>query len=307
MTRVLVVGGSGMLGHRLVLELDGQAGLDLHVTVRHAVAPPFRAAGASYHQGVDLTASTAPIARILGKLQPDVVINAVGAIKQKDLATDIDQTFLLNGTLPHALALLNPNPHGRVIHVSTDCVFRGDRGAYRQDEPPDALDLYGRSKAVGELTYGSHLTLRTSMIGFELGGHLGLLSWLFRQPPGAVVRGYTHARFSGLTTGALSRTMAGLVAGGDVPTGLWHVAAEPISKYELLQRLNVAFALGHTLVPDDTVRIDRTLDDVPWRRRTGTFRPDWDSLVNDLQADWRLRPYAAVYSALRRTSGVNPA
>ncbi len=303
MTRVLIVGGSGMLGHRLALELAEQAGLDLHVTLRRQVPEPFRASGARYHQGVDLTAGTAPVARLLQELSPDIVLNAVGAIKQKDLGSNIDQAFFLNGTLPHALALLNPNPAARVIHVSTDCVFRGDRGGYRQEEPPDAEDLYGRSKAVGELAYGRHLTLRTSIIGFELAGHLGLVSWFFRQAPGSRVPGYTRARYSGLTTGALSRCIAELLAGPRIPTGVWHLASTPVSKFDLLSRLNAAFGLGHTLVPDETVSMDRTLDDSPWRRLTGTARPDWSALVDDLLADWKRWPYADIYAALRPAAG----
>lgn len=307
MTRVLLVGGSGMLGHRLALELAGRAGLDVHVTVRRPVPEPFRAVGVRYHEGVDLGSGSGPVARVLAELAPDVVLNAVGAIKQKDLAANVDQSFYLNGVLPHALALLNPNPAARVVHVSTDCVFRGNRGGYRQDEPPDAEDLYGRSKAIGELAYGRHLTLRTSIIGFELAGHLGLVSWFFRQPPGSRLRGYTAARYSGLTTGALSRVIVELLAGPQLPTGTWHLASVPISKFDLLGRLNAAFGLGHTLVPDDAVRVDRTLDDTPWRQLTGTARPDWSFLVDDLLTDWKRRPYAELYAALRPAAGAVPA
>ena len=307
MTRVLVVGGSGMLGHRLVLELAGRPGLDVHATVRHPVPGPFRAAGAVYHEGIDLSAGTALVARVLADLRPDIVINAVGAIKQKDLATNIDQTYFLNGTLPHALASLNPNAAARVIHVSTDCVFQGDRGGYRQDETPDATDLYGRSKAVGELNYGGHLTLRTSIVGFELGGHLGLVSWFFKQPTGSRVHGYVNARYSGVTTGELSRTIAAAIVGNAPANGMWHVASEPISKFDLLSRINTAFALGHTLVPEEALRIDRTLNDAPWREATGTTRPSWDALVKDLQADWRDRPYAAVYSGSAPIAGAHSA
>ncbi len=293
-----------MLGHRLVLELAARRDIEVHATVRRPVSEPFRVHAAAYHEGIDLSAGTAPVARVLADLRPDVVINAVGAIKQKDLSTSIDQAYFLNGTLPHALASLNPNPAGRVIHVSTDCVFQGDRGGYRQDETPDATDLYGRSKAVGELNYGRHLTFRTSIIGFELGGHLGLMSWFFRQRSSRL-QGYVNARYSGVTTGELSRTILSTIEGSAPRSGLWHVASEPISKFDLLSRVNRAFALGHTLVPDSALRIDRTLDDAPWRERTGTSRPSWDALVKDLQDDWRARPYDAVYSAFGAVAGAH--
>lgn len=290
-----------MLGHRVALELANRPGLDVHATVRHAVPDAFRARGATYYLGVDLSTGTAPLARVLADLRPDVVINAVGAIKQKDLAADLDRTYFLNGTLPHALASLNPNPAARVIHVSTDCVFRGDRGGYRQDELPDATDLYGRSKAVGEMRYAQHLTLRTSIVGFELAGQLGLVSWLFRQPRGSTLNGFVNARYSGVTTGELSRTIAAAIAAPQ--SGLWHVASRPISKFDLLDRLNVAFRLEHTLIPDESFRVDRTLDDAPWRERTGTAQPGWDALVQDLEDDWQARPYAALYPASSPIAG----
>ena len=307
MTRVLVLGGSGMLGHRVAIELAGQGGLDLHVTVRRPVPEGFRPPGARYHEGVDLAAGPGPIVRLLGNLAPDVVVNAVGAIKQKELASDIAGTFYLNGSLPHMLALLNPNPHGRVVQVSTDCVFRGDRGHYRQEEPPDAEDLYGRSKAVGELAYGRHLTFRTSIVGFELAGHLGLISWFFKQPPGSRLNGYAGARYSGLTTRALSRLIADVLTQGEFPTGLWQVASRPITKFELLTRINKVFSLGHTLVPDEAVRSDHTLDDGPFRRLTGTRTAEWDDLIEDLRNDWLMLPYPGVYAALRPTAGAQTA
>jgi len=297
--RVLIVGGSGMFGHRAALEFASAGGFDLHVTVRRAVPARFVAPGATYHEDVDLAGGSAAAARVLKDLAPDIVVNAVGAIKQRDLEAAVDESYFLNGALPHLLALLNPNPSGRVFHISTDCVFRGDKGAYTEVDQPDVQDLYGRSKAVGELGYGRHLTLRTSIVGFEIGGHLGLVSWFFSQPPASVLRGFTHARYSGLTTGMVSRLMVALAREADPPTGLWHVASEPITKFDLLARLSAAFDLGHRLVPDDRERIDRTLDDSRFRTRTGSRRPSWDELITDLRRDWERWPYAGLYASRR--------
>lgn len=296
--RVLVVGGTGMLGHKLAHELGADGGLEVHATVRRPPAPEFAAPGVRYHAGVDLSAGSAAIAPVLRALAPDVVVNAVGAIKQKDLYAAMDETWLLNASLPHLLALLNPNPAGRVVHFSTDCVFRGDRGGYAEADAPDALDLYGRSKACGEMDYGPHLTLRTSIVGWETGGHLGLLSWFLGQPRGSELRGYTHAVYSGLPTATLSRTVRELVTGRPELRGMYHVASQPITKFDLLERLNRALGLGHRLVPDDSLRMDRSLDDTRFRTATGTAAPDWETLVRELVADLDALPYRGLYRSL---------
>ena len=296
--RVLVLGGSGMLGHKLAHVLSADPELEVHCTVRRAVPPAFAAPEARYHPGVDVSRGAAALKGVLETLAPDVVVNAVGAIKQKDLYSVVDETFYLNGTLPHLAALLNPNPAGRLIHFSTDCVFRGDRGGYTEADPPDAEDLYGRSKAVGEVGYGRHLTLRTSIIGFEVAGHLGLLSWLLRQPRPSVLPGFVGAIYSGLPTVTLSRTVLRIIREGDNLSGLYQVASEPIDKLDLLRRVSEALGLGHELRPDPSLQIDRSLDDTRFRRATGTARPGWDELVEELARDYRSLPYADAYAAL---------
>jgi dTDP-4-dehydrorhamnose reductase len=293
--RVLVVGGTGMLGHKLAHVLGADPVLEVHATVRRPPPDAFAAPGVAYHEGVELGGGTAAVARVLERLAPDVVVNAVGAIKQKDLKAAVDETFFLNGSLPHLLALLNPNPAGRVVHFSTDCVFRGDRGGYGDELPPDAEDLYGRSKAAGEVGWGRHLTLRTSIVGFETSGFLGLFSWFLQQPRGSVLRGYTDAIYSGLPTVTLARTVRDLLRAQGPLAGVWNVASEPIDKFELLRRLNEALGAGHTLVPDAGVRIDRSLDDRRFRAATGTVRPGWDALIDEAARDLASLPYRELY------------
>jgi dTDP-4-dehydrorhamnose reductase len=288
--RVLVLGGTGMLGHKLNQVLSLNPDLEVHSSVRKITAES-SCRGVLYHEGVDLLGGADVVGPLLAAVRPHVVVNAVGAIKQRDLAADVDGTFYLNGTLPHLLALLNPEPDARVIHVSTDCVFRGDTGNYREEMAPDAVDLYGRSKAVGELGYGRHLTLRTSIIGFELSGQLGLLAWFFSLPRGSVAPGYTRAIYSGLPTVTLARVIENLITSAAGLTGLYHVASEPISKFDLLSRINEAFDLGITLVPDDGMEMNRSLDDSRFRVATGTRRPGWQELLAELQTDYDSFPY----------------
>jgi dTDP-4-dehydrorhamnose reductase len=293
--RVLIVGGSGMLGHKLVQVLGADPALEVHATVRRPPPEPFRALAANYHDGVELGPRSDRLQQVLREVRPGVVINAVGAIKQKDLYENVDETFYLNGTLPHLLALFAQDDGARIVHFSTDCVFVGDRGGYGDADTPDALDLYGRSKACGEVDYSTHLTVRTSIIGFEIAGHLGLLSWFLRQPRGSTLSGYTRAIYSGLPTATLARTVRALLDRPEI-RGLYTVASEPIAKYDLLQRVNAAFDLGHTLAPNGDFVMDRSLDDTRFRRATGTRRPGWDELVDDLVADFASAPYAQVYN-----------
>jgi dTDP-4-dehydrorhamnose reductase len=296
---VLVLGAGGMLGHKVVQTLAADAALEVHAASRRAVPPGFIPAGVASSTGVDLSAGSRPLRVLLERVRPDVIVNAIGAIKQKDLAATIDETFFLNASLPHLLPLLNPNPNGRVIHISTDCVFDGAKGAYREDDGPDAVDVYGRSKAVGEIGYGPHVTLRTSIIGFEITGHLGLLSWFLKQSPGSAVRGFTKAIFSGLPTVTLSRVIRDTITRHGDLSGLYHVASDPISKYALLGRVNEALDLGCRLEPDDRVKIDRSLDDTRFRQATGTIRPDWEALVDELRNDYLSAPYEPIYQELR--------
>lgn len=293
--RVLILGGTGMLGHKLVQVLADAPGLELHATSRRDPHRALAGLGATFHVGVELGTGTEELGRILEELRPDVVVNAVGVIKQQDPERHLERTFLLNASLPHLVPLLNPNKEGRVITFSTDCVFRGDRGNYSEADRPDAEDAYGRSKACGELLYGRHLTIRTSIVGFELTGFASLFSWLLRQPRGSVLRGYSRAWYSGLPTVSLSRLVRELLVNDTHLGGLYHVASEPITKLDLLRRLADALGLDVTFVPDETVAINRILDDREFRRIAGYPRPAWGELIKEMAVDFESLPYAECY------------
>lgn len=287
----LIVGGTGMLGHKLAQVVADTHGFDTHVSCRSLPDGAFRARPATYHEGINLDVASDELGRLIRKLAPDVILNAAGAIKHRDITTNAAATLYLNGTLPHALAAYNPNPAGRVVHFSTDCVFTGARGDYKETDQPDSTDLYGLSKASGELRYAPHLTIRTSIIGFEMGNYLGLLEWFMQQSPEARLNGYQRAIFSGLPTVTLARTVVELIQHRPDITGLVHVASEPINKLDLLRRIAAAFGLRRSLVPTDDVVIDRSLNDDPFRQATHTSRPGWDQLIAELVADYRTLPY----------------
>ena len=293
--RVLVLGATGMLGHKLVQVLAASDDLDVHAAARRPVADAWQAQRITFHAAPDLASGSHAVAQLIETCAPDVIVNAVGAIKQRDLYSHVDATYYINGVLPHLLAQFASMRNARVIHFSTDCVFQGDRGNYTEADRPDVEDLYGRSKAMGEIDYGPHLTIRTSIVGFELSGHQGLLGWFLRQPRGSKLAGYTKAIFSGLPTVYLARLVREVLIEESDLRGLYHVASEPIDKFTLLSMLNEALGLGHTLEPSAELRINRSLNDSRFRTATGTHRPAWSQLVPELAADYHSGCYPQIY------------
>lgn len=280
--RVLVVGGSGMLGHKVCETLRDRFETWATVRSRSALPPSLLDKGAVL---ADVRADA--FDSVVGAVEacrPAVIVNCVGVVKQLKAASDPIPSIAINALFPHRLAALAHAAGARLIHISTDCVFAGTRGRYTEADVADATDLYGRTKWLGEVTGPGCLTLRTSIIGRELSGATGLTEW-FLSNRGRSVKGYTQARFSGLTTIALSAVIAEVISRHRDLEGLYHVASDPISKYDLLHRLNAAFGAGAAIEPSDDVRIDRSLDGSRFRAATGLSIPGWDAMIAGMVAD----------------------
>ncbi len=292
MTRpVLVLGGHGMLGHKLVQVAAPM--LDVYATVRTPVpglAPLLGIADGHLVPHVDVTAS---LDAVFEQVRPGVVVNCVGALKPLAGALDPCEAIAVNALAPHRLAAAARAHGARLIHVSTDCVFDGQRGHYDEGDPPNATDLYGRSKALGEVTDAGHLTIRTSIVGRQLSGTRGLLEW-FLAHRGGTVQGYRAMVFSGLTTLALSRAIVAVITDHPALSGLVHVGGEAISKYDLLDLVNDSFHAGVTIEPADGPRLDRSLDARRFAALTGAA-PAWRRMLDEAAADetpydsWRQR------------------
>jgi dTDP-4-dehydrorhamnose reductase len=282
--RALVFGGAGMLGHRLWRELDAR--METFVTLRRPYLDYASFAWFDERRVIDRVDATTDedVERALRVAKPNVVFNAVGLVKQRRDAADPVGAISVNSLLPHRLASRCGVIGARLIHVSTDCVFSGDRGGYTESDVPDARDLYGRSKLLGEVDAGRCLTIRTSMVGREIRSARGLLEW-FLAHRGQRVPGFTRARFSGLSTFELSRLLADVAQRHDGLNGVWHAAGEPITKYDLLAMVNDRFELGSTLEPDDSLACDRTLDASRFLYATGYRPPTWAAMVAELAAD----------------------
>jgi dTDP-4-dehydrorhamnose reductase len=284
--RVLVLGASGMLGHKLV-DVIGRK-LETVAAVRRPGSFP----GAIDTAGVvtidvgDLDA----LARLLDRLKPEAVLNAVGVVKQSMSHADRSQTIAINALFPNQLAESCTHRGIRLIHYSTDCVFSGARDSrrgaagYRETDPADARDLYGLSKLLGEPETGRHLVLRTSMIGRELRARVGLVEWFLAQT-GPTVRGFTRALFTGLTTLELARLTLRLLTDHSSLSGLWHVAARPISKHDLLGLVKEAYGLSTMIVPDESFYCDRRLDGNRFSHATQWHPPDWPTMIADMRQD----------------------
>jgi dTDP-4-dehydrorhamnose reductase len=271
-----------MLGHKVWQRWRDRA--DVWVTAKRTPSQHLLFDHDRVIRGVDVLVVDSVIEAVR-RVQPEVVIDCVGVVKQADAAKDPIATIGINALFPHRLALLCQAVGARLVHISTDCVFSGRGGAYTETSTPDALDLYGRSKLLGELDQPGCLTIRTSMIGRELGHRThGLVEWFLAQR-GKSVPGFRHALFSGFTTEVLAEIIECIVERQPRLEGVYHVAAEPISKLDLLVMLQAAFAIDVTVQPVDEPRIDRRLDGRKFRDATGFQPPSWQDMVRRLAAD----------------------
>ena len=285
MTRILVLGASGTIGHVMVKVLSADSGCDVWGTVRSPeLARHFApSVAAKIRTGIDAS-NLDMISRVVADLKPDVIINCIGLIKQLAFANDPLQVLPVNAMLPHRLAQICALAGARLIHFSTDCVFSGARGNYIETDPLDATDLYGQSKYIGEVAYPHTLTLRTSFIGHELETSNELIEWFLMQE--GPIKGFTGAIYTGLPT----VTLAGLVRDVVLPrpdlSGIYHVASAPISKYDLLSLVAKAYGKTIEILPDDKVRIDRSLNGTKFKEATGYVAPPWPSLIEAMH-DYR--------------------
>lgn len=280
--RVLVLGASGMLGNAVLRLLADSPGFAVAGTVRSAGAQRLLPAPLRERliAGIDIENADS-LARAFAEAKPDVVVNCIGVVKQLAEADDPLAAIPINALLPHRLARLAAVAGARLVHVSTDCVFSGARGMYTEADFPDANDLYGRSKYLGEVDYPNAVTLRTSIIGHELASAHGLVGWFLAQQGG--VKGFRRAVFSGLPTVELARVIRDHVVPDRELHGLWHVSATPINKYELLKLVAEAYGRDIEIAPDERLVIDRSLDSSRFRGRTGYQPPAWPDLVRRMR------------------------
>jgi len=286
--RIVVIGGTGMLGHKLFQILQTSYPDTIATTLEDVTQPPFHRVdllqGDDVIRGVDVTDFDG-LHGVLADLRPDYIINCVGIVKQRDEARLAVPSIMINALLPHKLAQFAAEWGGRIIHPSTDCVFSGKKGNYAEDDPSDAEDLYGKTKYLGELHDAENgLTLRTSIIGRELVSHKSLLDWFLAQS-GKTIYGYKRVIYSGVTTIQFAHVVALIIEHHPTLHGLYQLVAAPIVKYDLLMMLKEAYGIDVTILPDDTTVSDRSMRGDKLYSMTGYVSPTWPELITELASD----------------------
>ncbi|MBW7970294.1 SDR family oxidoreductase [Bradyrhizobium sp. BR 10289] len=276
--KILVLGASGMLGHTLFNYLGRNAAFQVFGTCRS------RPAGWSSHCPLIENVSaqdTKSWRNVISDLCPELVINCIGVIKQLDQAKDPVISIKTNALFPHELFLVCRGIGARVIHFSTDCVFSGSKGNYVESDIPDPIDLYGRTKLLGEIEQSGALTLRTSIIGHGIHPNSSLIDWFLAQQ--RTVPGYVRAIYTGLPTIEVARVVQDFVVPHPDLNGLYHLGSEAITKFDLLKAVAAAYEKDIEIVPDENVAIDRSLDSKRFQNATGYRPPNWPSLVTAMR------------------------
>lgn len=283
--RILILGATGMLGSSLFRAFSSDNRYVTFGTIRAAgharlFQPCLRSALIPDVQ----VEGEAGLIKAMGQARPHVVINCIGIIKQLPGANDHLASLAINASLPHRLARYCELAGARLIHFSTDCVFSGKLGGYREDDFADAYDVYGRTKLLGEVAYDHALTLRTSIIGHELSSARSLIDWFLSQKGRA--NGFSRAVFSGLPTIEIARVLKHHVLNDPKLSGLYHLAVDPINKYDLLHLVTQTYGADIELAPDDSLVIDRSLNSGRFRLATGYAPPKWPELVAAMHQDY---------------------
>ena len=279
--RLLILGGDGMLGHQLLQHFDNK--YVIKVTLRkkfdyYKIYNLFNSENSIF----EVEASNIEnLSNVFSDFKPDFVINCIGIVKQRKEASDAIESITINALLPHQLTLLCYKYAARLIQISTDCVFTGKNGNYAESDVPDALDLYGRTKLLGEIDSPQAITLRTSIIGLELYRKQGLIEWFLSQTGN--INGYARAIYSGFTTAELASIIERIFTQHRELSGIWHVSSNPISKYELLRNLSEKLNREDiNIIEDEKFVCDRSLDGSRFIKATGYVPPSWDEMLDAL-------------------------
>jgi dTDP-4-dehydrorhamnose reductase len=281
--RILILGGDGMLGHQLLKSLAPRH--DVRVTLRHEL-PVYAALGmfngGNAYGGIDVR-SLDRITEVLANFRPHAVINAVGIVKQRSIARESIPSLEINALFPHRLNLLCNAVGARMVHMSTDCVFSGRKGNYRENDVSDAEDLYGRSKFLGEVHDAPCLTLRTSIIGRELFRKIGLLEWFLVQK--GTVKGFRRVIYTGFTTLEMARIIERMLIHYPQAYGVYQVSSDPITKYDLLLLFREKLAHAVEIEPDEVYSYDRSLDSTRFRKEFDYSPPSWAMMIEELNSE----------------------
>lgn len=227
------------------------------------------------------------IQKLIKKIKPNIIINTIGVIKHRKEINNFYRTIYINSIFPHRLAQVIIKSKIKLIHLSTDCVFSGQKGNYSETDIPDSNDLYGLSKSLGEIKYKNCLTIRTSFIGFENKNKSGFLEWILNNK-NKTINGFSKAFYNGLTTLEISKKILKIINLGVPIYGLFHLSSQKISKYDLILLIIKKFKLKKEIIKDNSFYCDRTLNSKLIKKKLKLKVPGWgkmiDAMVNIYEA-----------------------
>ena len=283
--RILILGVSGLIGHKLLQELsaDFEVFGTLHKKKNlYGNCPLFT--DKNIIENINVVEFEI-LKGVLFAINPDVILNCVGITKRKIDTENPLKTININSAFPHLLANWAKTNQKRVIHFSTDCVFDGKIGNYTEKSLTNAEDLYGRTKALGEINYNHTLTIRSSFIGQELFDKTELLDWFIAQN-GKQIKGYKNTFYSGVSTIFMARVVKNIILNFPNLSGLYQLAPDkPISKYELLNLAKEAWNVKVDIIPDDEHVHNPTLDAGKLKYEINLIVPSWREMMNELASN----------------------
>ena len=273
-----------MLGYSLFKNLFKKNNLEVFGTIRNKENYKDKFSSSEYNKifELDVIADTNKIQSIIKSIQPEFVINCIGAISQKE--SKRKELIFLNALLPHLIQDICDGTGCKLIHFSTDCVFNGEKGNYEEAEPSDAYDLYGRSKFLGEILSDTHLTIRTSIIGHELNNNVSLVDWFLSHDD--TVKGYENAIFSGFPCVFFAEILSKYIFCNENTNGLMHIAAKPISKFDLLKKIANVYKKKTRIEQYDDYYSNKSLNSSKFNALVGFHPPEWDYLINLMYKDY---------------------
>ena len=277
--KVIIFGAGGMLGNTLIKTLSQDENYKVYGTLRKDI---------NYFEGNKSVKIFKKIScerknewrEILMQIKPDITINCIGIVKQLKEINDPKLSIFTNSLFPHQLHNVCSEINSKLIHISTDCVFSGEKGLYSENDKPDCSDLYGLSKLLGEINGENALTIRTSIIGHSINSKHGLIDWFLKQ--NVKVRGFRKAIFSGLTTLELSKVILKYVLNNDSLNGIFHISNVPISKFDLLNLVSRIYKKSIIISPDDNLIVDRSLNSRKFIEQTGYIPPSWEKMIEEM-------------------------
>ena len=286
--KVLVIGATGMLGYSIFSCLSEYPEYDVYGTVRSLENKEHFFTNHLSRIITDVDVSRLnELEEAIANIKPNIVINCIGLIKQHGISKQHVDAISINSLLPHTLAVICDRVDAKLIHFSTDCVFTGNKGDYLESDMPDAQDLYGKSKCLGEVNYGHHLTLRISIIGHELSSNVSLIDWFLSQND--KTKGFSKAIFSGLPTCILAKLIAENILPNEDLSGLYQLSVDPIDKYTLLKLVAKIYQKNIYIEESEELVINRSLNSKPLRVAINFKVPTWESLITDMHSDYKKR------------------